>query len=162
MNPQLPMYGNPYPPKDVIMNQEAGAIEEGVRSARHALLPLYAASIAGLERGQELMDTAVSHSRTTYEMITDESQAIPRAIAITTGGLFGLLLASRKGFFKKILYTGFGLTAATAVCYPQQSKELTELSIYIAKKKGPEMIQEYTGYDLKPYLSNLGSKKPSQ
>lgn len=155
------MYGNPYPPKDVILNQEPELIEESIRSARHALLPVYTASVAGLERGQEIMDTAVAHSRTTYEMITDESQAIPRAIAITTGGLLGLLVASRKGFFKKILYTGFGLTAATAVCYPKQSKELTELSVFIAKKKGPELIQEYTGFDVNPYLDKLPRKKQS-
>lgn len=108
------------------------------------------------------MDTAIAHSRTTYDLITDETQAIPRAIAITSGGLFGLLIASRKGFFKKILYTSFGLTAATAVCYPKQSRELTELSAFIAKKKGPELIQEYTGFDIKPYLNKLERKNPSQ
>lgn len=156
------MYGNPYPPKDVILNEAPGVIEEGIRSVRHGLLPLYEASLAGLERGEEILETAKVHSRTTYELITDETQAIPRAIAITSGGLFGLLVASRKGFFKKIFFTSLGLTTATAVCYPKQSKELTELSLFIAKKKGPELVQEYFGLDVNPYLSLFEKKEKSK
>jgi hypothetical protein len=54
-------------------------------------------------------------------------------------------LASRKGFLKKITYTSVGLTAGAAACYPQKTKELTQLGIYIIKTNGPQILKEYTG-----------------
>lgn len=81
----------------------------------------------------------------TYEFVSDEANTVPKAIAITGGGLMGLLLASRKGFFKKITYTGTGLLAAAAACYPKQSQELAQVGFYILKTKGPQLIKEYTG-----------------
>ncbi len=83
--------------------------------------------------------------KATYEYISSEANTVPKAVAITTGGLLGLLLASRKGVFKKITYTSVGLTAAAAACHPKQTIELTQLGIYILKTKGPEIVKEYTG-----------------
>ena len=75
-----------------------------------------------------------------------------KAAAITGGGLLGLLLASRRGFFKKILYTSAGLTAASAVCYPQETKELAQIGFFIVSTKGPEIIKEYTGISINQHL----------
>lgn len=103
-------------------------------------------------RGLEIFEVAMAHSRDLYARISDESSTLPKAAAITGGGLVGLLIASRKGFFKKILYTSLGLGAAAAACYPQQSRELADLTAYIARRKGPEIVKELTGVDVAPYL----------
>ena len=84
----------------------------------------------------------------TYEMISSEGNTVGKAVAITGGGLLGLLVASRKGFFKKLFYTSAGLTAATAACYPKEAKELSEIGLFIIKTKGPELIKEYTGISI--------------
>ena len=94
----------------------------------------------------------MAHTRSLYERISDESSSVPKAAAITAGGLTGLLIASRKGFIRKILYTGIGLTAAAAACYPNQSRELIDLSAYIARRRGPDLIKEFLGVDVTPYL----------
>lgn len=39
-----------------------------------------------------------------------------------------------------------------AACYPKQTSELSELSSFIARKKGPELVKEYTGYDISQYV----------
>lgn len=47
----------------------------------------------------------------TVDYITDEENVLPRAGAITIGGLAGLIIGARKkgGFFKKVLYTSTGV-----------------------------------------------------
>ena len=81
----------------------------------------------------------------TYETISSEGNTVGKAAAITGGGLIGLLLASKRGFFKKLLYTSVGLTAASAACYPKEAKELSQIGYFIVTTKGPEIIKEYTG-----------------
>ena len=63
----------------------------------------------------------------TYDIITSEGNTVGKAGAITAGGLIGLLLAARRGFFKKLFYTGAGLTLATAAVYPKEAKELSQI-----------------------------------
>lgn len=77
--------------------------------------------------------------------MSDEANSLPKAIAITGGGLTGLLLATRRGFFRKLLYMSTGLIAASAACYPKQAVEVSQVGVYIAKTKGPELIKQYTG-----------------
>lgn len=151
-NDQLPLYGNPYPPRDVILNEEPSGLESGIRSTREAAAPYYAIVAASGRRGAEILATAVAHTRSLYDRISDDSSSVPKAAAITAGGLTGLLIASRKGFIRKILYTGLGMTAAAAACYPSQSRELIDLSAYIARRRGPDLIKELLGVDVAPYL----------
>lgn len=148
----MSLYGNPHPPRDVVLNDEAGLLENGIRTARESATPYLEVVRSSSRRGREWFEVALAHSRDLYARISDESSTLPKAAAITGGGLFGLLIASRKGFFKKILYTSIGLGAAAAACYPQQSRELVDLTAYIARRKGPEIIKEVTGVDVAPYL----------
>jgi hypothetical protein len=171
------LYGNPHPPKDVIHVDEAGTIESTIRTAREATSPYYGIIASSGRRGMEVLSTAYAHSMSLYGRISEEGSTIPRAAAITAGGLTGLLIASRRGFIRKILYTSFGLTAAAAVCYPEQSRELFDLTAYIARRRGPDLIKELIGVDVTPYLdpkkldriksidssqSSSGSSSPSQ
>lgn len=114
-------------------------------------------------RTQEIVSTAYQHSKciingwlinrlmlmnwfiATYDYIIDEANTVPKAIAITSGGLIGIVLSSRKGVFKKITYTGLGMLTAAAACYPKEAKEIGQLSFYIIKTYGPHLVKEYTG-----------------
>lgn len=136
----------------MILDDEPGTLETGIRSAREAATPYYSIVAASGRRGAEILSTAVAHTRSLYARISDDSSSVPKAAAITAGGLTGLLFASRKGFIRKVLYTGLGLTAAAAACYPNQSRELVDLSAYIARRRGPDLIKELIGVDVAPYL----------
>jgi len=152
---QLPLYGNPYPPSDVILNQEPGYIESGLRATREALAPSYDFAASSVNKVRDTINTGVAHSKSVYDRISDEDgSSADKAVAIVTGGLIGLTIASirRRGFFKRLLYIGAGSGAMTAACYPQQTSEVVEISSYIARKKGPELVKEYTSYDISPYI----------
>jgi coproporphyrinogen III oxidase len=149
---ELPLYGNPYPPKDIILNDEPNAIEDGLRSVREAISPIFVQVQDASQRGRQFLDTGVSHARTTYDRISDDGNSVEKAVAITAGGLVGLLLSARKGFFKKLIYTSGGVGVMVAACYPKQTTEFVELTSFIARKKGPELVKEFTGYDITPYV----------
>ena len=127
-------------------------METGIRAAREAAAPYYSVVSATGRRGAQVLATAVAHTRSLYERISDESSSVPKAAAITAGGLTGLLIASRKGIVRKVLYTSLGLTAAAAACYPSQSRELVDLSAYIVRRRGPDLIKEFLGVDVSPFL----------
>lgn len=146
------MYGNPHPANDIVHVEESGAIESSIRTARETTSPYFGMIASSGRRGMEVLSTAYAHSRSLYGRISEEGSAIPKAAAITAGGLTGLLIASRRGFIRKILYTSLGLTAAAAVCYPDQSRELMDLTAYIARRRGPDLIKEIIGVDVTPYL----------
>ncbi|RWS02226.1 MICOS complex subunit MIC27-like isoform X2, partial [Dinothrombium tinctorium] len=150
----LPLYGNPHPPKDRIMLDEPNLIEEGIRSARVAIASQLSFLDGAFVRGKQIVETAVNHSRTTYDYITDETNNVSKAVAITGGGLLGLLLSARKGFFKKVLYSSLGVVSAAAVCYPKQSLETIQVSAYIVKNKGPSLLKEYTGIDIEKHAES--------
>ena len=152
---QLPLYGNPYPPSDVILNQEPGYIESGLRATREALAPSYDFTANSVNKVRDTINTGLAHTKSVYDRISDEDgSSADKAVAIVAGGLIGLTIASirRRGFFKRLLYISAGSGALTAACYPKQTNEIVEISSYIARKKGPELVKEYTGYDVSPYV----------
>lgn len=156
----MPLYGNPYPPKDVILNQEPGVIEDGLRVTREAIAPFYSYTEDVAKRSIDIVNTGVAHTKSTYQTISQEGNNVEKALAIGAGGALGLLLAARKGFFKKLLYVSVGLGGATAICFPKETGELVEISSYIAKKKGPELVKEFTGFDLSTYVGAPTNGKP--
>lgn len=101
-------------------------------------------------------------SRTTYDRISDDGNSLEKGVAITAGGMVGLLLSARKGIFKKLIYSTAGVGVMVAACYPKQTTELAELSSFIARKKGPELVKEYTGYDLSPYIAIPKQQVPTK
>lgn len=131
---------------------EPGAIESSIRSAREASTPYYSILASSGRRGLDVLSTAYSHSASLYGSLREQGNDFPKAAVITFSGLSGLLLASRKGFIRKILYTTLGLSAAAVVCYPEKSRELLDISAYIARRRAPDLIKELTGVDVSPYL----------
>ncbi|XP_076361888.1 MICOS complex subunit 26/27 isoform X3 [Tachypleus tridentatus] len=105
------------------------------------------------ERVSQIYETAIAHSKSTYDYITHDDNAIPRAIVITVGGLGGLLLGARGGLMKKITYSGTGMLVVASLCYPRQAIELTQRGYKVVRDQSVSMVKEYTGYDLKDLLS---------
>lgn len=63
-----------------------------------------------------------------------EDNTTPKVGAIAIGGLTGLILGLRGGFFKRTLYASIGATAMAAVCYPKEASEYSEIGFQEAKK----------------------------
>lgn len=59
--------------------------------------------------------------------LRQEKNATLRAGFVAGGGLAGLLVAARKGMFKKLIYTTTGASVTFYVGYPKESEEVTKI-----------------------------------
>lgn len=59
--------------------------------------------------------------------LRQEKNSALRAGFVAGGGIIGLLIAARKGKFKKLIYTSTGASAAFYVGYPKESEEATKI-----------------------------------
>lgn len=59
--------------------------------------------------------------------LRQEKNSILRAGLVAGGGLAGILVATRKGKFKKLVYGTVGASAAFYTCYPKESEEVTKI-----------------------------------
>ena len=69
-----------------------------------------------------------------------------RFALIGAGGLLGYAMGAVRGrFFRKLSYTGIGVAAASAVCYPREAKELSSEALEDAKCIGNIAVNFVTG-----------------
>lgn len=61
------------------------------------------------------------------ENIRQEKNSTLRAGFVAGSGLAGLIVAARKGIFKKLIYATTGATVAFYVGYPKESDEATKI-----------------------------------
>jgi len=59
--------------------------------------------------------------------LRQEKNSALRAGFVAGGGIAGLLIAARKGKFKKLVYTTIGASTAFYVGYPKESQEATKV-----------------------------------
>lgn len=138
-----------------LVEEKPGAVENGVRYVRTSLSPYYGTVAAGSERVGNIYSTAVEHSKSSYEYITQEDNTIARAMAISLGGLGGLVLGARGGIFKKLIFASMGAGAAAAACYPKEAKEFSQNYLVVARNQVTAGVKQTTGYDLNELFSKV-------
>lgn len=136
------------------------SLERGISHVRKSL-KVYVGSLQNVkEQCKDVYETGVAHSKSTYDFITDEDNTLPRAAAITVGGLTGLLLGVRGGIFKKVFYSGTGMAIVAAVCYPKQFADYSQCGYNWTKNKTITVVKDTTGYDMKDLSLNIPEKIP--
>uniref|UniRef100_A0A170ZIY9 MICOS complex subunit n=1 Tax=Triatoma infestans TaxID=30076 RepID=A0A170ZIY9_TRIIF len=73
-------------------------------------------------------------SKEGLDYLREESNVVPRMGAIAVGGLSGYILALRRGFFRKLLYTSIGAGGMAALCYPREAKEYSHEAVQLMKR----------------------------
>ncbi|KAL4097976.1 hypothetical protein QTP88_022654 [Uroleucon formosanum] len=68
-----------------------------------------------------------SHTESFVDDLRQENNPTLRAGFVAGSGLAGLLIAARKGKFKKLVYATAGATASFYVGYPKESEEATKI-----------------------------------
>lgn len=137
-----------------IVEEPPGAVENGVRYVRTSLSPYYGVIEGASERVGSIYNTAVEHSKSSYQYITEEENTVARAMAISLGGLSGLVLGARGGMFKKLIFASVGVGAAAAACYPKEAKQFSQDYVVVARDQVTAGVKQVTGYD----LNNLFAK----
>ncbi|VDN03202.1 unnamed protein product [Thelazia callipaeda] len=65
--------------------------------------------------------------------LQEEYGMLPKAAAITVGGLAGFLFGMKKSVFRRFLYSGVGLLTMTAFCYPYETIAITRTAVEHSK-----------------------------
>jgi len=81
-----------------------------------------------------IFETGKAHTQQTLTILADESTVAPKVGAITIGSLVGLVLATRRGIIKKLLYTSIGGFGTASLCYPADAKEISNDIVSEGKK----------------------------
>ncbi|KAJ8972807.1 hypothetical protein NQ317_009503 [Molorchus minor] len=111
-----------------------GALEDLFRTIRVTITKynedLQAYKRVGLdefEKNKERIDGLITY-------LQQEDNTLPKAGAIGIGALTGLIFGLRGGFFKKTVYATTGALGMSAVCYPKEAAEYSQMGIVEAKK----------------------------
>ncbi|KAK4310744.1 hypothetical protein Pmani_017730 [Petrolisthes manimaculis] len=125
----LPIYENPEEVLDFEYHgHERTALEENIGVVRKEVEGVVESTRSARERVGQIYETGKAHSMATVDYITDEENVMPRAGAITIGGLAGLIIGARRrgGLVKKVLYTSTGVATAASLCYPRQAYQVSQ------------------------------------
>lgn len=128
---ELPLHGNPYPPKDIVIDEQPGYLEQQVATLRRYLAPVGVAYY----RSKDILLTGYAHSQSAIHSLGENQNSLVNALVISGSGLFGLALARRKGLFKKLLYGSVFFTGAMAACYREEAQKQAQLASYIIRNK---------------------------
>lgn len=143
----LPLVGNPYPPKDAIEDAAPGFLETKVRSLRNTLQPFFSPLHSAYESTSDFVSIGVAHSQNAMSRLAENQSSVLNALVISGTGLLGVALARRRGIFKKILFGSVFFTGALVACYPKDAEEKAQLLFYIAKNKLPDAFsQQYAKF----------------
>lgn len=153
---ELPLYESCSDAVEYELVEEApGQVENAVRYVRTSISPYYNAVESAGERVGEIYTTAVEHSKSSYEYVTREENTVARAMAISLGGLTGIVLGARGGMFKKLFLGSVGATAAAAACYPKEAKQFSKDYLVVARDEVAAVVKQATGHDLKDLFSKV-------
>lgn len=140
----LPIHGNPYPPKDIIIEERPSKFETKIRDVRTMLQPYVSPIASTYERTSDVLATGYAHSQSAVHRLSENQSSIVSALIIATSGLVGFGLARKRNFFSKLLFGTLFLGGATVACYPKDAEEKAQLLWYIAKNKLPGVAtQQY-------------------
>ena len=156
----LPLHGNPYPPKDVVENQEVGMLEAKVRSLRTMLQPYVSPIASAYEKTNDVISIGFAHSQSSLQRLAENQSSVLNAILISSAGLLGFGLARRRGTFKRLLFGSVFFGGAMCACYPKEAEEKAQLLWYIAQNKLPVVAkQQYEKFTQKAVTEqNTGNK----
>ncbi|XP_055856546.1 MICOS complex subunit MIC27 [Episyrphus balteatus] len=120
-----------HPPKDSKVRE---TLESGVRAVRVEVTSAYKAVAQQKKNVEGIIATGVAHSQSTIDYLNEPDNTMPRVGAIAIGGVAGLILAVRGGFFKKIIYTGIGAGGIASLCYPKEAEKFAQQGLIETRK----------------------------
>lgn len=142
---ELPLHGNPYPPMDVIQNDEPNSLELAVRSIRTTVQPYLSPICSAYNRTRDVLSIGVAHSQSAIENLRQNQSTLSNAFVISGAGILGLAMARRRGIIKKVLFSSMLAGVAAGVSYPRETKETLCIGWLMAKNKLPSLVQEQYG-----------------
>jgi len=107
------------------------------------------------EQAVHFYETGVAHSKSTFDYLKEEENKVQRILIIISGGLAGLLIARKRGIFKKVLYTSFGTGITFSAFYPAISKKYIITGWNTSKEQLDDILSKYGGYDTSKFSEEV-------
>ncbi|GMT33180.1 hypothetical protein PFISCL1PPCAC_24477, partial [Pristionchus fissidentatus] len=80
-----------------------------------------------------VVDTAVNKTTDAAmkvnRYVNEEWTVLPKAAAITVGGMAGFVLGLKRGSFGRLLYTSLGLATMASFCYPHEAVDVMRTGV---------------------------------
>lgn len=153
----LPIHGNPFPPKDVIIEEKPGMLETKIGSVTTMLGPYVSPIASTWDRTVDVLAIGKAHSQSAFYRLAENQSSLGSAVIIAVSGLLGFGLARKRNIFTKLLFGSAFMGGASVACYPKDAEEKAQLAWYIAKNKLPGLAtQQY----LKIFKKDLTENEP--
>ncbi|KAI6179571.1 MICOS complex subunit [Aphelenchoides besseyi] len=131
----LPIYGEPKPLNTAkFVEEEPLPLQHEFATLRYAFRDFYSVISDRFKPVDRAVQTAKETVVSTDEYLRREGTVLPKAAAITVGGLAGFVLGLRRSGFRKLLYTTTGLLTMAAFTYPYEAIEFSQTGWLHAKR----------------------------
>lgn len=64
-----------------------------------------------------------------FDYLNQPANGIHRTAAIAVGAVSGYIIAIRRGFFRRLLYTSIGGLGVASICYPKEAEKYWQQSL---------------------------------
>ncbi|KAI6234489.1 Mitogen-activated protein kinase kinase kinase 4 [Aphelenchoides fujianensis] len=105
-----------------------------VLGPRYAFRDFYSVVSDRFKPVDRAVQTAKETVVSTDEYLRREGTILPKAAAITIGGMAGFVLGLRRSGFRKLLYTTTGLLTMAAFTYPYEAIEFSQIGLAHAQR----------------------------
>ncbi|KAG8226044.1 hypothetical protein J437_LFUL005405, partial [Ladona fulva] len=158
---ELPIYGQPQvaskPPEPEPKRSE---LEEAISVVRKELWVYVDDLHRYKEKVVEYVETGKAHTEFIIDFLKEEQNYLPRAGAIGLGGLTGLVLGLRGGFFRRLFYGSIGAGGMASLCYPREAAQYSTEAYQAAKKYA--VIGYNFAVGVKPESKGVESNPPEK
>ncbi|KAK5986953.1 MICOS complex subunit [Trichostrongylus colubriformis] len=127
---QLPLYGDDMPQKQyVFVEEDPLPLQREFATIRKT----FGTEYDRIAEQFQMVDKTVQKSKEalikTKRYVDEEWTVLPKAAAITVGGMAGFVLGLRRGLIGRSLTTAVGLATMAAFCYPYETVDVVRTGI---------------------------------
>uniref|UniRef100_A0A915PHE4 MICOS complex subunit n=1 Tax=Setaria digitata TaxID=48799 RepID=A0A915PHE4_9BILA len=137
---ELPMYPNDAPHYKEVKDLPI-PIEKEMALLRRAALQRFGGLGESYLNVEEKSKKIFNSSREMSRVLQEDYGMLPKAAAITVGGLAGFFLGMKKSVFRRFFYSGMGLLIMTAFCYPYEAIAITRTGVEHSKMVWDDFVR---------------------
>uniref|UniRef100_A0A0N5CE84 MICOS complex subunit n=1 Tax=Strongyloides papillosus TaxID=174720 RepID=A0A0N5CE84_STREA len=128
----LPFYNNQKVdlPKYTFVEDSPNLLQDYFKVTRYAVRDQYSLISERFETVEKFGKCVKKHYYNAKEYIGKEGTVVPKAFAITLGGMAGFIIGVKKYGIKKFAYATAGIATMTAFCYPEQTLDVCRTGYY--------------------------------
>ncbi|VDN27330.1 unnamed protein product [Gongylonema pulchrum] len=130
---ELPMYPDEKPHYLEVREQQPLPMQSELASLRRAATQRFGNLGESYHNIEEKSKKAFSATHEFSERLREDYGTLPKAAAITVGGLTGFILGMKRSVFRRFLYAGMGLFTMSAFCYPYETVAIVRTAVEHSK-----------------------------